>query len=338
MPFFGQNLEIGCDIGSHSIKWVEGIRRGTQFKLTNYLEKPLSYNAIVDGKIRDFAAIARAFKDIFSKASSRENVSIAIQGAEVIVKKIKLPTLSSEESGACIEWEALQYFPFEKENAFLDYARIGDSQAVILGASKNLVNSYTQFLNDLKITIKTVETPCLALEKVWKVNYPEDAQKNVAILSLGASFSSLTLFHNNTLHWHYPVFFSGNNLTTDIQKNLKLTFEEAENLKQGGREGAPTEINKMIDNNLEQLGEKVLHTFKIFLAREPSMVIEKIYVTGGVSKMPHLVENLSSKLGIQVNILEPFKNILLHKKKMSKDTLNQVETQAAAALGLALKE
>ena len=337
MSLFGQTLEIGCDIGSHSIKWLEGVHRGTQFKLTHYLEKPLPHNAIVDGKIRDFAAVARAFKEIFNKASSRENVSIAIQGAEVVVRKMKLPTLSREESSACIEWEAEQYFPFEKENAYLDYVRVGDTHALILAADKNLVNSYTQFLNDLKITIKTVETPALALEKVWKLNYPEEAQKNVAVLSLGASFSSITIFHNNTLHWHYPIFSSGNNLTTDIQKNLKLTFEEAENLKQGGREGAPTEINKMIDSHLERLGEAVLHAFKVLLAGEPSMVFEKIYVTGGVSKMPHLIQNLSEKLGIPVNILEPFKNILFHKNKIDKNTLQQVEIQAAAALGLALK-
>ncbi len=336
MSILDRKFVVGCDIGSYSIKWIEGVQRHNTFKLHNYFEKPLPYNAIVDGKIRDFAAVAKSFKEIFKEAHSTDNVSIGIQGNHVCTAKIKLPSFDDKEKAPCLDWELEQYLTLEKEGAYVDYFQLNTEQVLVVAAQKNVVDTYTQFLTDLKTNVNRVETPSLALEKTWRLNYPEDKDKTIALISLGASYASITLFHENTLHWTYPIFASGYDLTLNIQKELKLTFDEAENLKSGGYEGSPHPVRKLTEDFSERFSDETLKVLKLALAREPSLTIDKIYITGGAAKTYQLKTFLSEKIGSQVEELDPFKNIIINKKKFKENTLKKVTAQAATALGLAL--
>ncbi|MBI2608793.1 MAG: type IV pilus assembly protein PilM [Deltaproteobacteria bacterium] len=336
MALISKKITIGCDIGAHSIKWAEVQQKGSEYRLLSFYEKPLPHNAIVNGKIRDFAAVAKSLKEIVKKSKKPKKICISIQGSQVVTKKIQVPSFTREESTPCIEWEIEQYIPFDKEGVYLDYYKLGDSHVVFVAAEKNLVDTYTQFLTDLETPVDTVETNCMALEKIWKTNYPEDFDKTAAIISLGASYSELSIFQNHHLHWNYPIFSNGSTLTHMIQKKLKLTFEEAENLKQGAQDKAPKEIDDVIFEYLDEMGEEVLKALKTFISFEPSVSLDKIYITGGVSKMGDLVSRLSEKCGFQLIPLEIFKNIKKH-KKLNIKSLNSVEKQAAIAVGLALR-
>ena len=336
MSILDRKFVVGCDIGSYSIKWVEGFQNGNSFKLHNYFEKPLPYKAVVDGKIRDFAAVAKSFKEILKESYSTDNLSIGVQGTHICTAKIKLPFFDDKEKEPCLDWEVEQHLTLEKEAAYIDCFQTNSEQALFVAAPKNVVDTYTQFLTDLNMNISRVETPAVSLEKTWRLNYPEDQDKTVALISLGASFASMTLFHNSMLHWTYPIMASGYDLTLNIQKELKLTFNEAENLKQGGYEGSPHPVRKLTEDFSDKFADETLKALKVALAREPSLIVDKIYITGGAAKTYQLKALLSEKLGLQVEELDPFKNIVINKKQFKENTLKKVTSQAATALGLAL--
>ena len=336
MSILGRKYVVGCDIGSYSIKWIEGVQSHNTFKLHNYFEKPLPFKAVVDGKIRDFAAVAKSFKEILRESNSAENFSIGVQGSHVCTTKIKLPFFDEKEKGPCLDWEMEQYLTLEKDGAYVDCFQENNEEVLLVAEQKNIVDTYTQFLTDLNVTVHRVETPAVALEKTWRLNYPEDQDKTVALISLGATFASMTLFHHNMLHWTYPIRASGYDLTLNIQKELKLTFDEAENLKSGGYEGSPHPVKKLTEDFSEKFSDETLQALKYALMREPSLVIDKIHITGGAAKTFQLKTRLSEKLGSQVEALDPFKNVVMNKKQLKENTLKKVMVQAATALGLAL--
>src|SRR3989338_2247902 len=336
MSILNRKFVVGCDIGSYSIKWVEGFQDKNTFKLHNYFEKPLPYRAVVDGKIRDFAAVAKSFKEIFKETYSTDNLSIGVQGSSVCTVKIKLPSFDEREKEACLDWEIEQYITLEKEGTYIDYFQAHNEQALLVAAQKSVVDTYTQFLTDLNVNISRVETPVMALEKTWRLNYPEDHDKTVALISLGASCSSMAIFHNSMLHWTYPIMAGGYDLTLNIQKELKLTFDEAENLKQGGYEGSPHPVLKLTQDFSDKFAEETFKVLKLALTREPSLVVDKIYLTGGAAKTYQLKTLLSEKLGLQVEEFDPFRGVIFNKKQLKENTLKKVTAQAATALGLAL--
>ena len=330
-------VKIGCDIGSYSIKWLEGYRKNNSFKILSYFEMPLPFHSIVDGHIRDFAAVARGFKNIFKNTSYRSNVSIAIQGSSTTLKKITVPFFKKEELPWCLTWEAQQYLPWDTDDVVLDYASLNETQIICAASLKKTVKTYTQFLEDLNLNLDRIEIAPLSLEKVWKLNYPDDVQKTVAIFSFGAQQSGLTLFQNQNFYGFYPLFIRGEELTQTIQKKIKLNFSEAEHLKLGSLKEAPGEMRESIEHFLSTLAYESKNALKYFISQDPTLSVDKIYLTGGVSQMDQLAHTLGEFLGAHVEIFDPLRKIECG-KKCNREDLKKRASQMATALGLAMQE
>ncbi|MBI2027544.1 MAG: type IV pilus assembly protein PilM [Deltaproteobacteria bacterium] len=335
MMLQNKKVKIGCDIGSYSIKWLEGFQKNNTFKILSYFEVPIPYHTIVDGHIRDFAAIARGFKEIFKTTSRKNNVSIAIQGSRATLKKITTPIFKQQELPWCLQWEAEQYMPWFSEDSVIDSVQLNETQTLIAGSLKKSVHIYTQFMEDLDITLDRVETPPLSLEKVWKLNYPQDEKKTVALFSFGAQQSGLTLFQNQNFYGFRPIFIKGEDLTLSIQKKIKLNYSEAEHLKLGNLREAPAEVKEDIEQFLEQVAFESKKAMRFFLSQDPSLSLDEIYVTGGVSAMNQLRPALEEFLGAHIKMFNPFQNVIFG-KNCNKDKMIKNSFQLPVALGLAM--
>ena len=117
MGLFGSKKGlVGLDIGSSAVKAVElksGGKAGAEFQLVNVGMEPLPPEAIVDGAIMDSGAVIEAIQRVFSAQKIKTNdVATAVSGNAVIVKKISLPQMSTEELAESIHWKA-EVHPFD---------------------------------------------------------------------------------------------------------------------------------------------------------------------------------------------------------------------------------
>ena len=67
------------------------------------------------------------------------------------------------------------------------------------------------------------------------------------------------------------------------------------------------------------------------------IVVQKILISGGGSKLAGLAEELSRRLELPVEVLDPFRNIKVDTRKFDPDYLSEIMPEMAVAVGLALR-
>ncbi|HTC79853.1 MAG TPA: pilus assembly protein PilM, partial [Terriglobales bacterium] len=82
---------------------------------------------------------------------------------------------------------------------------------------------------------------------------------------------------------------------------------------------------------------EIQKTFDFFRASAAGEHIEKIYLAGGSSKVPGLVEGLRQEFSMPVELFNPFQRIAPPVEGMGAELIEQNAGQLAVAVGLALR-
>src|SRR5687767_8915421 len=174
-----------------------------------------------------------------TKGVKNSNYATSLSGHSVIIKKITLPAMSAEELGESIQWEAEQYIPFDINDVNLDYVPLttpgsGDNIEVILVAvKKEKINDYTSVISQTGKNPVLVDVDAFALQNAYEMNHDVDEGKVLALVNIGASVTNVNVLSgHNSMFWR-DITFGGNQYTDAIQRELSLSFEQAEELKRG---------------------------------------------------------------------------------------------------------
>ena len=84
---------------------------------------------------------------------------------------------------------------------------------------------------------------------------------------------------------------------------------------------------------------EIQKTFDFYRAttEDNDTVVQKILISGGGSKLAGLAHELSQRLELPVEILNPFRNIKVDTKKFDPEYLNEIVPEMAVAVGLAVR-
>jgi type IV pilus assembly protein PilM len=340
---------VGVDIGSSAVKVVElkaGGKGGDEFQLVNIGMEPLPPEAIVDGAIMDSGAVIDACQRVFqSQKIKTPDVATSVSGNAVIVKKISLPQMSQEELAESIHWEAEQYIPFDIQDVSLDYEVIeggggGNMDVLLVAVKKDKISDYTSAISQAGKTASIVDVDVFALQNCYEVNYGVDPAKVVALLNVGASIMNINIVKGATSIFNRDIAVGGNQYTDAIQKDLNLSFDQAETLKKGGQvEGASREsLAPILQAVSENIALEIQKTFDFFKATSSEDRIDRIFLAGGTSKVRALQELLTDRFEAGVEIMNPFNNVTYNPRDFDPDFIAEIGPSAAIAVGLAARK
>jgi type IV pilus assembly protein PilM len=339
---------VGVDIGSSAVKAVElkPGGRGGEFHLVKLGLEPLPPEAIVDGAIMDSGAVIDAIQRLFSANKIKTNdVATSVSGNAVIVKKISLPQMTQEELAESIHWEAEQYIPFDIQDVALDYELVegsgsgGNMDVMLIAVKKDKISDYTSAISQAGKTASVVDVDVFALQNAYEVNYGIDPGRVVALLNVGASIMNINIVKGGTSIFNRDIAVGGNQYTDAIQKDLNLSFEQAENLKKGARvEGAAREnLGPILQAVSENIALEIQKTFDFFKATAASDRINRIVISGGASRAEAFGEMLADRFEAPVEQFDPFKKVAFDAARF-KANIAEVAPTAAVAVGLALRQ
>jgi type IV pilus assembly protein PilM len=340
---------VGVDIGSSAVKAVElkPGGRGGEFHLLKLGMEPLPPEAIVDGAIMDSGAVIDAIQRLFSVNKIKTNeVATSVSGNAVIVKKISLPQMTQEELAESIHWEAEQYIPFDIQDVALDYELVegsgsgGNMDVLLVAVKKDKISDYSSAISQAGKTATVVDVDVFALQNCYEVNYGIDPGRVVALLNVGASIMNINIVKGGTSIFNRDIAVGGNQYTDAIQKDLNLSFEQAENLKKGARvEGAAREnLGPILQAVSENIALEIQKTFDFFKATSSEDRIDRIFLSGGTSKVQGLQDLLSDRFEAGVEIMNPFNNVIYNPKDFDPDFISEIGPSAAIAVGLAVRK
>ena len=344
---FGSGKSIvGLDIGSSCIKAIELKRAKGEIQVSHLGLEPLASDVVVDSMIVDSGHVSTAITKIFGERSIKaKQVATSVSGHSVIVKPIKVQSMSEGELSDSITTEAAQHIPFDISDVNLDFEILnpeaeGPQMDVLLVAvKKDKILNYTNVLSLAGKTPAVVDIDAFALQNCYEYNYQPFPDATVALLNLGASVMNINIVKGTTPLFTRDVSVGGNQYTDSLQKELDLSFDDAESLKLGRKVGTVSEDAKtpILQQVTEIIVLEIQKTFDFFRATASGEHIERIFLAGGSSRVPGLVEALRQEFSLPVEVLNPFQRILPPADASENEILEQNPGQLAVAVGLALR-
>jgi len=343
---FGSKAIVGLDVGSSSIKAVELRKSRGALEVTHLGLEPLPPDIVVDSMIVDSGTVSTAISKLFTDNQIKTKaVATAVSGHSVIVKKIALPSMSDAELADTIEKEAAQHIPFDLADVNLDYQILSEDTSnpqmdvLLVAVKKDKILNYTNVLSMAGKTPAIVDIDALALQNCYEYNYQPAPEQVVALLNLGASVMNINIVKGTTPLFPRDVSVGGHQYTDSLQKELDLSFDDAESLKLGNKVGTVSEDAKtpILQQVTEIIVLEIQKTFDFFRASASGEHIERIYLAGGSCMVPGLMEALRQEFSLPVDLLNPFQRIAPPASGAGAELIEKNAGQLAVAVGLALR-
>src|ERR1700687_3064809 len=341
----GSKTIVGLDVGSSSIKAVELRRTRTGIEVAHLGLEPIAPDIVVDSMIVDSGTVSSAIAKLFTDTQIKSKaVATAVSGHSVIVKKISLPSMSDQELAETIQKEAAQHIPFDLADVNLDYQILSDDASspqmdvLLVAVKKDKILNYTNVLSMAGKTPAIGDIDALALQNCYEFIYEPAPTQVVALLNLGASVMNINIVKGTTPLFPRDVSVGGHQYTDSLQKELDLSFDDAESLKLGRKVGTVHDDAKtpILQQVTEIIVLEIQKTFDFFRATASGEHIERIYVAGGSSQGPGLVGALRQEFAIPVDALNPFLKVVPPIGEGA-DLIERNVAQLAVAVGLALR-
>lgn len=343
----GNKSMVGVDIGSSSVKAVELQGKSGSFQLLSLGYQSLQADSIVDGQIMELNSVANAISQIFNEHKIKTTrVAAGVNGHSVIVKNIVLPQMTEAELEESFSWHAEEHIPFDISDVNLDYHvmdKSDDAIHVLMAACKR------DKVANLKQTIQlagkqpaVIDVDAFALQNCYELNYDPQAGEIVALLNIGASTTNINILNGVRSVFTRDATFGGNQYTSLLQKELGLTFDQAEQVKRGMPipEGIEQrEIAPIMDTVSDILALEIQKTMDFYRAtvEDGESAVGKILVSGGGSKLKGLIEFLSKRFEMPVELFDPFRKIRVDSRGFDPEYMREIVPEMAIAVGLALR-
>ena len=345
MFFKKQKEVIGVDIGSSSVKVVQLWQNKDVYQLLNLGIVPLPPEAIVDNSLMDTGSIVEAVRNLVASLGIKtKGVACSISGNAVIIRKILLPTMPSEELEDQITWEAEQYIPFDIKDVHVDFQILGPDSidpskmnVLLVASKKDIINDYISVFADAGMTLSVMDVDSFAVQNAYEIN-SDPTDDVVALINVGASIMNINIVKGGATLFTRDVQMGGNLYTEEIQKQLSVSGEQAETMKMVVAKSGNQALLDVVDRVNETLSQEIRRSIDFYNSTAANEYrIARVCMSGGCSKMHNLQSFVQQRLGLNVEILNPFKSIKYSDKDFDPEYLQEIAPIMSVAMGLATR-
>lgn len=341
---------IGLDIGSSAIKLVQLKEVKGRYVLQKCAVRALEPEVIVDGTVMDEGRVVAAIREVMTEQGIKnKHAAISISGHAVIVKKISLPPMPDNELAEQVKLAAEQYIPFDINEVNLDFHVLngaensddGDGQMSILlvAAKKDKVNELCELVKTAGLSPSVMDVDAFAIQNMHEVNYPVTKGDVTTIVNIGASVMNVNIVQNGASLFTRDIPLGGNRYTEAIQRELGLSFEEAEEVKKSERSSGSHEevVRSVIENLNAEVASEIGRTIDYYKSTAGDGDVERLLLCGGGAKASGLLEQLRDRMRVKVEMANPFQEIDCTSADVDPATLDEMSAVAAVGVGLALR-
>ncbi len=348
--FAGKKQLVGLDVGSGSLKLAEILETKTGYLLNHFSEISLDKGTIEDGILVDPEALTEKVKILFKGTGLQgKALVVSLSGHAAITKRVTLPTMEVPELHDMIQDEASKYLPFDNMDAVnYDFQILGQNEynpnqidVMLVAAKKNVITDYIEAIENAGLTVMIMDVDTFCLETVYEANYDFDPADIVAMVNIGAGITNINVVKGNISIFTRDFTLAGNTITEAVQSGRSLTFEAAEAMKIEGPDAddaARDTFRKSLLSYADPICTEIERSIDYFRSTSGGDNIKKILLSGGVAAIPGLTGDLTQRLGIETEILNPFRKIACNKKVLPPERIDEIRTIAAVAVGLALRK
>lgn len=339
---------VGLDIGAHSIKVCEISGAPGKIKVDRFGVFTLSEAALIEDEIQKPSEITDAVIEAFKQAGIKSKVvCLGLYGPNTMTKRLNTPEGTREEIEDHVMWEAEQYITFGADESMIDFHILGENEgggkdAIVAAAKNDVIESFTQLLKSIKYQVKVVDLNVIALSNVFEEvagDNLEEYSSGTLILDFGAQSTKVVVYKRGGPIFTKEIPIGGGLITEEIQRQMGVSYEEAEDLKttQDENGNLPEEILNIINAQVDAQVAEVRKNINFYVTQGSAEKVNYCFVTGGSSLLPGLVDKLSVVAGVPVERLDIFSAVKIDEKKLGQN-LDQIAAISPTVIGLAMRK
>jgi len=339
---------FGLDISDLALRLIKIKKSGKKNIITSKSELVLPEGIIVDGEIRKPDLLTSSIRKLIdsaqgSKINTNKVISV-LPGKKTFLKFITLKLSHDNDIAQALKKEMPKHIPLEPDEMYYDWQHIENTQfnnkkSVLIGAApKKIVDDYSRVLRKAKLFLFVLELEAAAISRSLLDENEQDSGPKI-IIDLGATRTSLVLYHHSTILFTVSIPISGNKITQEISKKLKLNLKQAEKIKkvcgldEKRCQGSLKKILFSTINDIIANIENAIDFYQQHFNRQDK--IQEIILCGGGANLINFDHVMSSKLKIPTKIGNPMRHI--HKLDKGISISPSQSNSYATAIGLALR-
>jgi type IV pilus assembly protein PilM len=338
---------LGIDISSSAVKLIELSKSADGYKVEAYGVMQLPANTVIEKNIADIETLADTIKKVVTRSGTKlADTVVAVSGSSVITKEIELPAgLTDLQMEMQIEVEADQYIPYPMEEVDFDFEVLGPVEinadlvrVLLVACRQENIDHRRQALDIAGLTPKVVDIEGFAIERAYRLMEDQVDQVGdqvVAIADIGATMFTFTVLVDGKTVYSREQLFGGKQLTEEIQRRYGLSYEEAGEAKRSG--GLPKDYEtEVLDPFKESLIQHITRSLQFCYSSSQYNYIDQLFLTGGVSVLDGLVDEVEQSLGVPVVVANLVANMPVN-KLINASLLANDGPAMMLAVGLALR-
>ena len=212
---------------------------------------------------------------------------------------------------------------------------------VLVAAKKEMIDDYTGVVAAANLNPLVVDVDAFCLQNAYEVSYGFHENESVLLLDIGHSVVTMNVLVDGMTMFTRDLAMGGADITEEIQRQLNITYTEAEMYKKGGGQSGdevlPHEVEKIIGQKADDMASEIQRSIDFYSATASDSSIDRIIVSGGTASIPSLVRTISKTSGVPAELANPFRGLTVDERTVTTENTRKWAPIAAVAVGLALR-
>lgn len=363
--FGGGPKGVGIEINSERVNIVQLRRKGqSSFKLVNHASAVLPEGIVEEGRISDPIQLGEIIRSLMSENKiSAKRVATAVPGRETVSRLIKLPAEipDAELREMVLNQEASLYLPFPREDADVDYQKLGTSldddgierlEILMVATPREVTDMYLQAMEIAQLSVDIIEVTSFALIRTLKeqLSRYSSAAEAVAIVDIEYESTEITITVDGVPQFSRTVGIG----TAQIQnaqlrainlpprRNTDMDMLQAMNVPIQTMDTAG--LAGMVSTNpgdaailrvLGDLGDELRRSIDFHTSQSAGSDVVQLLLTGPGACIGQLNEFFSQRLGVAAVQVDPLESLSV---STDQEISLQERLGLSIALGLGVRE
>lgn len=299
--------------------------------------------AIKQGKIENYFIYPKEELSLSIEALKKEKkiagkeIRISFKDPSCLIRYCSFPKTDRKKLKQALYYQLNKLIPYSPDEVHFDYEvlkEISPTQDYILlaVAKKKYIQTLLEPFQEKGFLVSEITPDSIALINLYLNNYPEDSKINACILDIGHSFSTINIFEKGVPFLSRELKFNTKDVIDIILRVKGIDQEKAiETLSCLDKK---SDLFDVLEENIADWCKELKNSFDFFeLNRGESL--NKLYLTGGIVKIPNIADIFSVNLEIPVEILIPEKSdIFEFEDNFSKKSYMNYRHNLAVCFGL----
>jgi type IV pilus assembly protein PilM len=332
---------FGLDIGTTAIRIVQMRGTGVTKSLVSYAFMPIDNKIAVSDSKADKQKLAQSISELIGKARlTTHNVAVGLPSQRVFTTVVDVDRLPRSELAKSIRYQADSIIPTPLAESKIDWDLLGDSpqdknklEILLSSVTNDFVEKQLDLLEGIGLNVVAFEPDTMALARAVLVPGAPAAQ---LVIDIGSRSTDLVIVLADSPRLTRSIPTGTEAMISAAAQNLNVDQKQAEQFvfKFGlSKDKLEGQVFGAISGTIDSLVGEIEKSVKFFQSRYANIALERVVVTGGASALPEFPIYLANKLGVNIEIGNPWRNVAFEASRQNE--LLAVANHFAVAAGLA---